>query len=285
MATSNHEFPTRLVHAEDVTAALLTRALAEPSSGPTEQESWRRLQAYDAPLAVRWLVPMLALGFAATGLLVWQHRRQPTMSVAAEVISRPTTAAPPVEPVTESVEQEKEVRPAPSERPRLQPSAHRDGSAAECTPLTKAGRYQAAAACYGRVAQGSSMDAELALYEKARLEAKALGQTAVALVTLDEHARRFPGGVLAAEVALTRIELLTQLGRRAEALAAIDSGLRGTLGGERGGDLQVLRADLLSAGDECEAALAAVKLARRAGVHASRLQGAEQRCPAATVAP
>jgi hypothetical protein len=126
------------------------------------------------------------------------------------------------------------------------------------------------------------MDAELALYEKARIEAKALGKSSQALVTLDEHARRFPGGVLSTEVELTRIELLSQLGRRAEALHAIDRGLQGALGRERGGDLQVLRAELLSAGGECTAALEAARLASQAGAHETRLKTTQQRCPASS---
>lgn len=123
------------------------------------------------------------------------------------------------------------------------------------------------------------MAAELALYEKARLQAKAIGQPAQALATLDEHGQRFPGGVLSTEVGLTRIELLSQLGKRSQALSAIERGLQGALGRERGGDLQVLRADLLAAQGDCAAALEAVRLARQAGVHPSRLAATERRCP------
>jgi hypothetical protein len=129
------------------------------------------------------------------------------------------------------------------------------------------------------------MDAELALYEKARLEARALGQSAQALSTLDEHARRFPGGVLTTEVELTRIELLSQLGRRGEALSAIERGLQGVLGRERGGDLQVLRAELASEQGDCPKALEAAQLARQAGVHPSRLEATERRCQPDTKKP
>jgi hypothetical protein len=200
--------------------------------------------------------------------------------MSPDVWARSTAAAPLVLPAPSTEAKPTKATPAPVERPKGVAPARHESDAGECSQLAKAGQYPAAAACYGSVARGSSMDAELALYEKARLEAKALGQSLQALATLDEHARRFPGGVLSTEVELTRIELLSQLGRRAEALHAIDRGLHGALGRERGGDLQVLRAELLSASGDCAAALEAARLARQAGAHATRLKTTEQRCPA-----
>jgi hypothetical protein len=165
------------------------------------------------------------------------------------------------------------------EKPKASPSAASHGDTSVCAQLARGADYEAAAACYGNVARGSSMSSELALYEKARLESKALGRSAAALATLDEHARRFAGGVLATEVGLTRIELLSQLGRSAEALSAIEKGMPGALGRERGGDLLVLRAELLATQGSCVAALEAAQQARGKGIHPSRLEAAERRCP------
>jgi hypothetical protein len=173
---------------------------------------------------------------------------------------------------------EKPLVPSEREPSRALAPAARESDAGQCSQLAKAGQYAAASACYGKVAHGSSMGAELALYEKARLEAKAMGQSSQALATLDEHARRFPSGVLTTEVELTRIELLSQLGRSAEALSAIDRGLHGALGRERGGDLQVLRAELLSGQGDCTGALAAAQAAQQAGAHPSRLEATARRC-------
>lgn len=280
MATSNPDFPRRLVEGADQKAALIARALAEPTPGPSEQHSWHKLQSRGQPFAPRWFLPAVAGGLSALLLVVWLARPTPAPTLSPEVWSHSTVATPLVSATPSAEAEPTNVTPAPAERPKTVAPVRRESDAGECSQLAKAGQYPAAAACYGSVAHGSSMDAELALYEKARLEAKALGQSSQALNTLDEHARRFPGGVLSTEVELTRIELLSQLGRRAEALHAIERGLQGALGRERGGDLQVLRAELLSASGDCAAALEAARLARQAGAHASRLKTTEQRCPA-----
>lgn len=286
MASSNPDFPRRLVEGEDPAAALIARALAEPTPGPTEQHSWEKLSRRSERVVPRWALPAAAFALSAAAFLVWFLQPAPAPSLGPDVWARSTAATPlpAPEPSSDSAPAD-DVAHAPKERPKAVAPAKREGDAGQCSQLAKAGQYPAAADCYGNVARGSSMDAELALYEKARLEAKALGQSARALATLNEHRQRFAGGVLTTEVELTRIELLSQLGRRAEALQAIERGLGGTLGRERGGDLQVLRAELLSAGGDCAAAREAATLARQAGAHASRLKTAEQRCPAPTETP
>lgn len=282
MATSNPEFPPRLAAGQDKAAALIARALAEPMPGPSEQQSWHQLGNRSQRATPRWLVPAVAFGLAALALLVWRARPASTpLSVSPEVWAQHAAPVPQALPAPSSASKLAEALPVPSERARATTPAPapRDSDAGQCSQLAKVGQYAAASACYGRVAHGSSMGAELALYEKARLEAKALGQSAQALATLDEHTRRFPNGVLTTEVELTRIELLSQLGRRAEALSAVERGLQGALGRERGGDLQVLRAELLSTQGNCTGALEAAKAARQAGAHPSRLAATERRCP------
>jgi tetratricopeptide (TPR) repeat protein len=162
--------------------------------------------------------------------------------------------------------------------PSAKSSAEGEADTARCGKLAQIGHYDEAATCYGNIARGGSMSAELALYEKARIQAKALGKSQEALATLNEHARRFPSGLLGSEVALTRIELLSQLGRREQALTAIEQALNGALGRERGGDLQLLRADLLASKGDCAAALEALAAAKSRGVHPSRTESVERRC-------
>jgi len=147
-----------------------------------------------------------------------------------------------------------------------------------CSQMALKGQLEEAADCYSRIAQGNSMAAELALYEKARLESRALGRGAAALATLDEHARRFPHGVLSTEAGLTRIELLTRLGRTNDALDAIEKALSGPIGKERGGDLYALRGELLSSRGDCSGANAAFAMARSHGVPSSRPLAGEKRC-------
>jgi tetratricopeptide (TPR) repeat protein len=278
MATSNPEFPRRLAEGEDQAATLIARALAEPMPGPSEEQSWRKLRSRSARSTPRWALPAVAFGLSALALLVWLARPTvvPAVSLGPDVWAQRAATAPQAAPTALNAEKETE-KPVQTEHAKSVAPAH-EGDAGQCSQLAKAGQYAAASACYGKVAHGSSMDAELALYEKARLQAKALGQSAQALATLDEHAHRFPGGVLTTEVELTRIELLSQLGRRADALSAIERGLHGVLGRERAGDLQVLRAELLSAQGDCAGALEAVQAARQAGAHPSRLEATEHRC-------
>lgn len=285
MASSKPDFPRRLIEGDDRVAELLARALAEPAPGPSEQQSWHRLEARREGSVPRWLLPAVACGLSALALAAWSWRPAPAPALRAEVWAPASVPVPPPSAQPAAVLQPPEVTTVPRERQKSLGPARRDDDTSVCGQLAKTGQYPAAVACYGGVARGNSMGAELALYEKARLEAKALGQSAQALATLDEHARRFPGGVLTTEVELTRIELLSQLGRRAEALQAIERGLGGTLGRERGADLQVLRAELLSTGGDCPAAREAAALARRAGAHASRLKATEQRCPAPEETP
>lgn len=282
MATSKPEFPARLATGQDPAAALIARALAEPLPGPSEQQSWHKLSLRAPRSTPRWALPAVAFGLSALALLVWLGRpaSTPPLSLGPDVWTQPDAPAAKAAPASPSAAKLTETSPAPSEREPVRALAPtpRPSDAGQCSQLAKAGQYSAASTCYGRVAHGNSMDAELALYEKARLEAKALGQSSQALATLDEHTRRFSSGVLTTEVELTRIELLSQLGRSAEALRAIERGLQGALGRERGRDLQVLRAELLSRQGDCAAALEAVQAARQAGAHPSRFEAIERRC-------
>jgi hypothetical protein len=74
-----------------------------------------------------------------------------------------------------------------------------------------------------------------------------------ALVALDEHRARFPGGVLRADADVLRVEVLLALDRDGEALALLERlPLSGT---PRGDELRVTRGELRAAHD-CAAALA-----------------------------
>jgi tetratricopeptide (TPR) repeat protein len=281
MSSEEPVFPPPLTEGEDATALLLQRALGEPIPGPGEQQSWERLQARRAARPSHVLVPALAaLGLLVGGAL-WLKRpatEQVTLTPeplktapsAPERAASRDTSAPVVPPSA-----------APPSHLKAPPSAKSSEGEADtgrCGKLAQGGHYDEAASCYGNIARGGSMSAELALYEKARIQAKALGKSQEALATLNEHARRFPSGLLGSEVALTRIELLSQLGRREQALAAIDRALSGPLGRERGGDLHLLRADLLASRGDCPAALEALVAAKSRGVHPSRTESVKRRC-------
>lgn len=284
MAPSIHEFPERLAESGGRGAALIERALREPVRGPSEQQSWQRLQARLGRSSTRWVWPVAAFAVLGVALLAWWGKPKPAPALSPEIWLPKEAAPPSAAPAPSALDAPVEPAPAPAPRvdkPPASASSAAGGDTSACAQLARGADYEAAAACYGKVARGSSMTSELALYEKARLESRALGRSQAALATLDEHARRFAGGVLATEVGLTRIELLSQLGRSAEALSAIEKGMQGALGRERGGDLLVLRAELLATQGSCVTALEAAQQARDRGVHPSRLEAAERRCASA----
>jgi hypothetical protein len=280
-----------LVHGSDRQAELIRLALAESPLGPSERESWQRLQARLRRPPSRLPLPALAAALAiAAAFAAWLARPHAELPLSPELFGSPASASR-AAAAPSTIAQHRTAAPAEPTKSPLRASAGADsassGSAAEldaapCVKLAKLADYEAATACYGRVARGGSMTSELALYEKARLEARALGNAPLALRTLEEHQRRFPGGVLKSEVAFTRIDLFMQLGKRTEALAAIDQSLHGTLGRERAADLQLMRAGLLASGGDCAAALNAVSAARQAGAHPSRLEAVERRCSETT---
>jgi hypothetical protein len=268
-----------LVHGSDRQAELIRLALAESPLGPSERESWQRLQARIRRPSARFQLPAVAAALAiAAAFAAWLTRPHAELPLSPELLGSP--AAAPRAAATPSLIARGDSADAPAEPTKSPPRASNAAEldAAPCAKLAKLADYVGATACYGRVARGGSMTSELALYEKARLEARALGNAPLALRTLEEHQRRFPGGVLKSEVAFTRIDLFMQLGKRTEALAAIDQSLRGALGRERAADLQLMRAGLLASSGDCAAALQAVSAARQAGAHPSRLEAIERRC-------
>ena len=306
------QFPSRLVENTDEIGQLLRESMEDSPQWPSEPKSWHGLVEKRQGPALRIRISlgygMAVLGACAIALVYWaqldQHRTR--FSAAPEVTSparapsaqEPARAAAAAHPVPEAA-----ARSRRASSPRLEDNGRTGGAAtgnevaresapaatpdkandtletsAVCAVMVRKGQLEQAADCYGRIAQGSSMDAEVALYEKARLESRALGRGGAALATLDEHARRFPAGVLSTEAGLTRIELLTRLGRNDEALRAIETALAGPIGKERGGDLYALRGQILSNRGDCVGANAAFALARSHGVPQSRPLAGEKRC-------
>ena len=74
-------------------------------------------------------------------------------------------------------------------------------------------------ACFEQTARGSGLDAEVALFELGRQQARA-GEAVRAITFWRESLARFPGGVFEPEVRLSLLVTLTQQRRFAEALEA-----------------------------------------------------------------
>ncbi len=299
-------FSTRLVENTDAIGQLLREGLEEHARFPGESSAWYRLLQKRERTSRRLAMPvgtvLAVVGACAMALVWWANHDQGSQRLSANPETllpiRPSAPEPsqaiaatrslaglalksrrlgaskvddkPGNPLPDNSEVEGTDTPAPGDEATK--------NAAGCSEMARKGHLEEAADCYSRIAQGDSMAAELALYEKARLESRALGRRAAALTTLDEHARRFPHGVLSTEAGLTRIELLTRLGRTEDALDAIEKALSGPIGKERGGDLYALRGELLSSRGDCSGANAAFALARSLGVPPSRPLAGEKRC-------
>jgi hypothetical protein len=122
--------------------------------------------------------------------------------------------------------------------------AEAGGTAKACAQLARAGSAEQARDCYEKLSSGSGMSAELALFEQARLEGKALRKPERALRTLEAHRRRFPQGSLRAEVMLAQIDWLLATGDSVRALQVVDEALASGLLRERTSELERLRTTL-----------------------------------------
>ena len=113
----------------------------------------------------------------------------------------------------------------------------------DCLALARSGEPRSAERCFSERAQGSGLEAEMALYEAARLRVDVLGDAESALSALSEHRQRFPRGSLRREVDMFRVELLARLGHAREALVGSEE-LLSAAGGERAADLYLLRGNV-----------------------------------------
>jgi len=223
-------------------------------------------------------VSLLALAVGTVSCVLALRKEEPRPRIYAEVVYRPSgkqavsaSSAAPSE-VQRQAEPTTKLAPAPEtalaakvksnpprpagEMPsRLDEHAPGDtepepagaaGGAKACAQLARHGAAEEALGCYQKLAGGSGMSAELALFEQARLEGKVLRRPELAERTLSEYRRRFPQGSLRAEVMLAQIDWLVALGNSARALQLVDEALGSGLLRERTAELERLRTTLLA---------------------------------------
>ena len=182
-----------------------TRSVLRPNSADRE----RVFQA---------LLPKLGGGLAAEGMNVVPHAkgaaRGMLMKVSAVVVglgvaggglflaSRP--AAPPAKPIVAAPQKP---APAPAE-----PVNNAPPIAVPASPETDVAEKRAPVPSRS----ADNLAQEVAILSRAGAELHA-GQPAAALKTLEEHQRKFPGGVLTQERTAARIQALCALGRTREA--------------------------------------------------------------------
>ena len=115
----------------------------------------------------------------------------------------------------------------------------------ECKRLSAAGNVERAVECFQELSQGSGVEAEVALYNAARLSADQLSDPRRALRLLDEYQRRFLGGPMRGEVETLRAQSLHRIGRSQEALAVSEALLATPAGRGVSSELHLLRGRIL----------------------------------------
>jgi tetratricopeptide (TPR) repeat protein len=112
-----------------------------------------------------------------------------------------------------------------------------------------------ALALYQRLAAGTGPTAENALYELGEIYRDRLDQPERGLAAWRDYRRRFPRGLLRAEVDVSLIETLAILGHRREALDEATRFLERDPSSERRHEIARVAGDLARAGGSCRAAV------------------------------
>jgi hypothetical protein len=268
--------PRRLVDSSGPTAELLRRALANEAPGrplprfvDLRERRARRLRFYRIGGAVTAaslaLLTLLALRVAtsadetpAIGAERFAARSGNDRSHAAASVAEQATASAPLTSVPASSGAVVPDKPkqrtvsatlpprsrAPSVTASDAPAGAETaglGTAKTCAQIARSGAAEEAITCYEKLATGSGVSAELALFEQARLAGKVLHQPERALLTLASYRARFPRGALRAEVMLAQIDWLVTSGQSARALPLVEEALRSGLLQERASELEQVR--------------------------------------------
>jgi hypothetical protein len=114
-------------------------------------------------------------------------------------------------------------------------------SLSTCADLARSGAIDDASQCYGTVAQGKGISAELASLEQARLWGRTRGDRGRAEEFLKSYFARFPEGALRHEARLMHLHLLAEQGRHEELLQELGRILESGLVPERRAELLALR--------------------------------------------
>jgi hypothetical protein len=159
-------------------------------------------------------------------------------------------------------------RPNPAEE---RPQAEDNLSNVRCLSLARAGATHDAETCLGTVAATAGLEAELALYELARLRHNVLRDDTGALAAVSTYRRRFAGGALSVEIDQLAFDLLAGLGRYADALADSRDALARRPPDSASARLHLARARVLSRElRDCQAALPELDAASGAGASERR---------------
>jgi tetratricopeptide (TPR) repeat protein len=113
-----------------------------------------------------------------------------------------------------------------------------------CLALAREGSHQRALECFDRQSRHGGLEAEVALYEGARLRRDVLGDLDGALSALRAYIRRFPNGAFFTEASITIVEIEAARGNAAAALAESARIVESGNARERTSELRMLRGHL-----------------------------------------
>jgi hypothetical protein len=140
--------------------------------------------------------------------------------------------------------------PAPAS-PAVGPISRKDAAdaapalrATDCLTMAREGSPERALVCFGAVARGDGLEAEIALYETARLRRDVMSDPRGGLASLAEYHRRFPAGSLRDEALTSTVDLMARVGDAEGALARSAELLERAHSPERRAELHMVRGNV-----------------------------------------
>jgi hypothetical protein len=146
-------------------------------------------------------------------------------------VAKADSERPPIEAAQAPYTSASPVAPAHAEAP----------TETRCRELAQKAGPERGADCFRNLSRGSGVEAEVALYEAARLNADKLSDPARALELSEEYVRRFPGGALRGEIAWLRVRSLRAAGRLDDAFSESERLLNTKAGRALSRDIHWLR--------------------------------------------
>jgi hypothetical protein len=173
---------------------------------------------------------------------------------------------------SDSARQQPEIQPSPGTSSKAAPAARRiEQKNEDCLEVARRGEYESAISCFAKQATGNGISAEVALYEMARIQHDALGQTERALETLSRYRERFPSGTLCTEATIKMIHICVEAGKDELALTESDQLLQSGQVASRRSELRFLRGRLYQRrGEFARAAIEYAEVVAASGVQAER---------------
>jgi hypothetical protein len=257
--------PQRIADEIGEAGGLLRRAQSAFLADLSESRAFRRLERRRRRSArIRTFAAIGTLAMAAGGLTAWFHQEafRNTSSAQAEPLPAAPSAfkAEPEKPlaVPASLASNTAVVSSTSRKetrtrelvgvtvptPAVAAPQQAVPSEAQCQEEYKARAFQRAADCFRARTSGAGVEAEVAFYRAARIQAESLNDPRRALALIDEHRARFPAGVMRGEVELLRVRSLNQSGRYDDALSTSEALLGTPAGRALSSELHLLRGQI-----------------------------------------